>query len=1082
MSGARPAVRPPAGAGVVSEPDPPGYEPRPAKASRRAPRGGARRSSGTAATKGGGRGTRDAAAPAMADFIARILRSERLGGDVVHLETIAAQPAEYAALADPLPEPLAAALRDIGIERPYAHQAEAIDRVRRGEDVLTVTPTASGKSLVYLVPTFERVLLRPGRRALYLFPYKALAQDQLAGIEELAAAVARRGGVVPHGGRLPGHGRPISAAIYDGDTPDTARRRIKAAPPDILITNPDMLHLGILAHHDSWRAFFASLDLVVIDELHVYRGLFGSHLHHILKRLQRIAALYGAEPRVIASSATVANPGRLGEALVGRPFSVVEKSGAPRPSRHLMFLNPGVSPYTAAQTLLAWSLDAGYRTIAFTKARKITELLHSWLLQTAPRWRDKVSAYRSGYLPEERRAIEKRLFDGDLQGVITTSALELGVDIGGLDVCILVGYPGSIVSSWQRIGRVGREDRPSLTILVGMPDALDQYFMTHPDQFMARGFEEVVFDPENPVITRAHLVCAGAESPLGPADRALYGAVNFAQVGTLERDGLLARDAEGERWFTLRRRPQRDVNLRSAGSTYVIHDRGAGRVIGSIDGVRAFHETHDGAIYLHHGQQYLVRRLDIEERRVFVEPSDVDYYTQVRAEKETAILEMLEERVAGPLCARLGRLKVTEQITGYEKRRLHGRDRLGIHELTLPPLTFETVGLWLTIPDSMQEAVRERAGHFMGALHAAEHAMIGLFPLLAICDRGDIGGISYTHHPQVGRAAVFIYDGHPGGVGLAARGYRGLEDLIGRTADLLRACACDDGCPSCVQSPKCGNGNQPLDKESAAFVLEALIGRAEVAAGPPPPAPRPIASGEAPHGSAARGDGGRPPARAGDAASGGAARRDGGGLFSLGQGEESEPAPAARRRGGDGGAPARVTTLFFDLETQKSAEEVGGWQNLAAMKMALGVTFNDVTGQFRTYFEKDVTELLLDLLTADRVVGYNIDRFDLGVLRGYTDRDLSRIRTLDMLADIYSRLGFRLRLADVGEATLGVGKSADGLQSLQWWKEGKVDLIEQYCRRDVELTRDLYLFGRNNGHILYRDRAGRQVRLPVDWK
>jgi DEAD/DEAH box helicase domain-containing protein len=467
VNGTGPEVRPPAGPGALGEPDPPGYGRGTTRPQRRQDLERAKPASPTA--------------PAMAEFIARILRSERVGGDVAHLETIAAEPATYAALADPLPAPLAGALLDIGIERPYAHQAEAIDRVRRGEDVLTVTPTASGKSLVYLVPTFERVLLRPGRRALYLFPYKALAQDQLAGIEEMAAAVARRGGVVPDDGELPGHGRPVSAAIYDGDTPDTRRRQIKAAPPDILITNPDMLHLGILAHHDSWRSFFASLDLVVIDELHVYRGLFGSHLYHILKRLQRIATLYGAAPRVIASSATIANPGRLGEALVGRPFSVVDRSGAPRPARHLMFVNPGASAYTTAQTLFAWSLDAGYRTIAFTRARKITELLHSWLVETAPRWRGKVSAYRSGYLPEERRAIERRLFDGDLQGVISTSALELGVDIGGLDVCILVGYPGSIVSSWQRIGRVGREDRPSLTVLVGMPDALDQYFMTHPE-------------------------------------------------------------------------------------------------------------------------------------------------------------------------------------------------------------------------------------------------------------------------------------------------------------------------------------------------------------------------------------------------------------------------------------------------------------------------------------------------------------------------------------------------------------------------------------------------------------------------
>jgi DEAD/DEAH box helicase domain-containing protein len=968
-------------------------------------------------------------------------RSEKLGDGIVHIATLPGQPAEHAGLADPLPEPLAAALRTLGIDRPYTHQAAAIDAVRRGEDVLTVTPTASGKSLVYLVPTFEAALSRPGSRSLYLFPYKALAQDQLQGIEALSAAVARHGGVVPLGDGLPGSGRPVTAAIYDGDTPDTRRRLIKSDPPDILITNPDMLHLGILAHHDAWRTFFENLDFVVIDELHIYRGIFGSHLHHILKRLQRIAAFYGRRPRFIASSATVARPDRLGASLVGRPFTVVETSGAPRAPRYLVFLNPSSSPYTAATTLFAWALDAGFRAIAFTKARTVTELMHSWLLSSAPRWRGQVSAYRSGYLPEERRDIEARLFRGELRGVISTSALELGVDIGGLDVCLLVGYPGSIVSSWQRIGRVGREDRPALTVIIAMPDALDQYFMNHPDQFLSRGFEEVVFDPENPVVTRAHLVCAGAELPLDERDRALYGEANFAQIATLERDGALARDAEGQRWFTLRRRPQRDVNLRSTGSTYAIHDEKAGRIIGSIDGVRAFHETHTGAIYLHHAQQYLVRRLEVETRRVIVEPVDVEYYTQVRAEKETAILEVLEERSAGPLHASLGRLKVTEQITGYEKRRLHGRDRLGIHDLTLPPLTFETVGLWLTIPDRLLDLVQEREGHFMGGLHAAEHAMISLFPILALCDRGDIGGISYTLHPQVGHPAIFIYDGHPGGIGLAARGFRKLEELIGRTADLLRACPCDDGCPSCVQSPKCGNGNNPLDKETAAMTLEILIGR------------HPFEPGEAP----------APP------------------RLAMGQGEEGVPGPVPRRRGGEG-PPPQPTTLVFDLETQKSAEEVGGWRNLVDMKLALAVTFNDVTGQFRTYLEKDVNELLLDLLTAERVVGYNIDRFDLGVLKGYTDRDLSRIRTLDMLGDIYRRLGFRLRLADVCAATLGTTKSADGLQSLQWWKEGRVDLIEQYCRRDVEVTRDLYLFGRNNGYILYRDRDDRSLRLPVDWK
>ncbi|HEV8701003.1 MAG TPA: DEAD/DEAH box helicase [Candidatus Polarisedimenticolia bacterium] len=991
-------------------------------------------------------------------FIERILRSEKLGDDVVHVASIAAQEASHALLSAPLPVPLQQALCDLGIDRLFSHQAEAIDAARSGRDVLTVTPTASGKSLVYLLPTLEAALTRPGARALYLFPYKALAQDQLQGIVELAGATARHGGVVRGGHGLPGTGRPVSAAIYDGDTPDSRRRKIKAEPPDILITNPDMLHLGILAHHQDWRALFENLDAVVVDELHVYRGIFGSHLHHVLKRLLRIAANYGSRPRFIASSATIANPGGLGEALFGRPFLVVDRTGAPRAGRHLMFVNPlGGSPYTAATQLFAWALDAGFRTIAFTKARKITELLHSWLLQSAPRYASRVSAYRSGYLPEERREIERRLHDGSLQGVISTSALELGVDIGGLDVCILVGYPGSVVSTWQRIGRVGREDRPSLTVLVGMPDALDQYFMANPDELLNRGFEEVVFDPGNRVIARAHMLCAGAELGLEqPRDRELYGEM-FGLVEELEREGALARDAGGERWYTLRRRPQRDVSLRTIGATYTIVDVGADRVIGTLDAVRAFHETHAGAIYLHHAQQYLVRDLDIEARRVSVVPVDVDYYTEVRGEKETEVLEVLDRKQEGALAASLGRLEVTEELSGFEKRRLFGRDRLGLFDLSLPPLTFETVGLWITLPDAIRDSVVESEGHFMGGIHALEHALISLFPLMAICDRGDIGGISYPLHPQIGRSAIFIYDGYPGGCGLAAKGFAGLGDLLKKTAALLRDCACPSGCPSCIQSPKCGNGNHPLDKAAALQIAVALGDRAAgtemQAAGPILPArprPEPLPP--------------RPPLRL------------------MGGGFDHEPLPTPVRRGSSGGSPAGELTLFLDVETQRSAEEVGGWQNIPDMKLALAVTYNQVNSEFKTHFEKDVDRLLLDLAMADKVIGYNIDRFDLLVLKGYTPWNLTRIRTFDMLADIYRKLGFRLKLGDLAEATLGVGKSGDGLQSLKWWKEGRLDLIEQYCRHDVEVTRDVYVFGQRNGYVLYRDRDGRPLRLPVEWK
>ena len=991
-------------------------------------------------------------------FIERLLKSEKFGDDVVHVATLDAQEAAYAPLSAPLPAPLRRALLDLGITRLFSHQAESIDGARQGKDVLTVTPTASGKSLVYLLPTIEAALTRPGSRSLYLFPYKALAQDQYQGIVELAGATARRGGVVPEHHGLPGTGRPVSAAIYDGDTPDSRRRKIKAEPPDILITNPDMLHLGILAHHRDWKSLFENLDIVVVDELHVYRGIFGSHLYHILKRLLRVAAHYGSRPRFIASSATVANPGGLAEALFGRPFVVVDRTGAPRAARHLMFLNPlGGSPYTAATQLFAWALEAGFRTIAFTKARKITELLHSWVLQSAPRLAPRVSAYRSGYLPEERRDIERRLHDGSLQGVISTSALELGVDIGGLDVCILVGYPGSVVSTWQRIGRVGREDRPSLTVLVGMPDALDQYFMANPEQLLNRGFEEVVFDPSNRIIARAHLLCAGAELGLEePRDRDLYG-VSFGLVEELEREGALARDAGGERWYTLRRRPQRDVSLRSIGATYTIVDVEADRVIGTLDAVRAFHETHTGAIYLHHAQQYLVRNLDVENRRVSVVPVDADYYTEVRGEKETEIMEVLDRRQEGALAASLGRLKVTEELTGFEKRRLSGRDRLGLFDLTLPPLTFETVGLWFIVPDAVRDAVVGSEGHFMGGIHALEHALISLFPLLAICDRGDIGGISYPLHPQLGRSAIFVYDGYPGGCGLAAKGFEGLGDLLRKTAALLRACPCAAGCPSCIQSPKCGNGNHPLDKQAALRIAEALGDRA-AAEGPPAAGPV-LAAHRGPEPVPSR-----PPMRL------------------MGGGYDHEPVPTPVRRGSSGGSPAGELTLFLDIETQKSAEEVGGWQNIPDMKLALAVTYNQVTSEFKTHFEKDVDRLLLDLAMADKVIGYNIDRFDLLVLKGYTPWNLTRIRTFDMLADIYRKLGFRVKLGDLAEATLGIGKSGDGLQSLQWWKEGKVDLIEQYCRRDVEVTRDVYLFGQRNGYVLYRDRDGRSLRLPVEWK
>ncbi|MCI0568358.1 MAG: DEAD/DEAH box helicase [Acidobacteria bacterium] len=960
----------------------------------------------------------------MIDFVRALSASRDFGPDLVQVRSFPAAAGKYADLAEGLSPALSEALQRQGISRLYSHQAEAIDRIRRDQNVLVVTPTASGKSLIYILPTFERVIREPGARALYLFPYKALEQDQLKAILSL-------------GGDL-GGGRRIRAEIYDGDTPASRRKAIKADPPDILITNPDMLHLGLLAYHDDWREFFSHLRLVVLDELHVYKGIFGCHLHHILVRLRRVADHHGTRPRFVASSATIANPDELGTALTGEDFALVDDNGAPRAAKHIAFLNPAVSAYTSATKLIAKSLSSGYRTIAFTKARKITELIHSWLVQQDPKLRERISSYRAGYLPEERREIERRLVQGDLWGVISTSALELGVDIGGLDVCVLVGYPGSIVSSWQRIGRVGREDRESLTCLVGMPDALDQYFMREPEEFFRRGFERVVFDPANRVIAADHLVCAGAEIPLTrQEDEPRYAEGTFDVVQDLERQGGLVRDAEVERWYSFRRNPQRSVNLRGIGNTYTIlrgeNGDPSGRVIGTVDAIRAFHECHDGAIYLHLGQQFLVRAMDVENRKVRVAAVDTDYYTVVKAEKQTEILATLASRVLGPARIHLGRLKVTEEILGYEKRRLHGRDRISSHDLELPPIVFETVGLWIELPEDLRGMVVAREGHFMGGIHATEHAAISLFPLLAICDRNDIGGISYPLHPQLGRSAIFIYDGYPGGVGLAAKGYDGLEDLLERTRKLIEGCPCEKGCPSCIHSPKCGNGNQPLDKKAALLILRVLTG-----------------------------------------------------VLPLERSMQESPAPASELLATASEARREKTTqdgrvLYFDLETLRSAEEVGGWENTAKMGMSVGVVFEEGKAEYRTYREADVERLLLDLVTADRVIGFNIDRFDLAVLSGYTTWDLGKIRTFDMMGYIYSKLGFRLKLDSLAETTLGERKSADGLQALAWVKEGRFDLIEEYCRKDVEVTRSLHRFGVTNRFLLYHDREGRKVRLPVEW-
>ncbi len=960
----------------------------------------------------------------MRTFIEQILASKKLGKLVRYQGYRQPQKASYLKTKKALSEEITRALSQSKIEMLYTHQAQAIDSYRDGNNVLIVTPTASGKSLAFYIPTFETFMSDPDAKALYIFPYKALEQDQLKNIRALASKIPEK--------------KKLRAEIYDGDTSAYKRKKIKADLPDLIITNPDMLHMGILAFHGDWQKFFEDLKLVVIDELHVYKGIFGTHLHHIVRRLKRICAHYGSKPRFIASSATIANPGEFSFLLTSEQFDIISDNGAPAAAKHFLFVNPDVSPYTIAADLFELSVNEGYKTIAFTKARKITELIHSWLITGSPKLKKKISSYRAGYLPEERREIEAKLFSGELMGVISTSALEHGIDVGGLDVCILVGYPGSIISSWQRIGRVGRSDRESLIILIALPDALDQYFIRYPEQFFGRSFEKAVLDPSNRFIMSGHLVCAGAEIPLKVSDRDGYGESSPEIIRELVSEGRLVEGAEGDKWFSLKKNPQREMSLRSMGEGYKIFEKDSGREIGTVDGVRAFHECHEGAIYLHHGTQYKVTSLDIESRKIVAKAVDVDYYTQVISDKETEILEMIGKVNKGSYDVGYGRLKVTEFIREYAKKRIFGQEIISTHPLDIPPISFETMGLWVELPEALNVQAIARGMHFMGGLHATEHAAISLFPLLAICDRDDIGGISYALNPQLNKPAIFIYDGYPGGIGLAAKGYQDIEILFDRTYALVSSCDCDEGCPSCIHSPKCGSGNKPLDKSATIFILGLMTGKIVL---------------EGVNASMQNE------------------------LFDIRNDEKSKP------DGDAGKIPKQYggKVLFFDVETQRSAEEVGGWKNISAMRIALAVTYDLQKGEYRTYFEKDVDKLIIELLTADLVVGFNLDRFDIEVLRGYTTTDLSKIKTLDMLKVIYRKLGFRIGLGHLAEATLGESKTANGFQSLKWFKEGRLDLIEQYCKKDVEITKRLFEYGREQGHLLYRDYNNNLVKLSVDW-
>lgn len=964
------------------------------------------------------------------EYINALSQSRKFGPQVVCHRTVPARTQITATSAPQVADVLRNHLQDQGITRLYSHQQHALECIAAGQDIIAATPTASGKSMIYNLPVLNMLLSAQPGNALYLFPLKALAQDQLRVFNSYSNLLPQT--------------KKKYAAIFDGDTTSYQRRRIREEDVPVVMTNPEMVHLSLLPYHGNWVHFLKNLRYVVVDEVHTYRGILGGHMAWVIRRLQRIAGYYGSTPQFILLSATIGNPAELGEQLIGRPVTVISENGAPSATKHMVLLNPWDSAAYTASQLLEASVKRGLRTIVYTQSRKMTELINLW---TSPRLgaeQDKLSSYRAGFLPEERREIEHKLASGELLGVISTSALELGIDIGDLDICILVGYPGSIMATWQRGGRVGRSMRDSAIILIAQEDALDQYFMRQPEDFFSRGVESAVLNPYNHSIMEQHLHCCCAELPLRVGEMLLDRPEIQETLGGLTRQAIVLQAADGNTWFASRKYPQRHVSLRGGGTQLSIINSDSGEIIGEVDSSRAMKECHHGAVYLHRAKTWLVSRLDFEAREVVVASQQTSsYFTRPMSNKNTEILGTEKTAMSFRARVSLGSLKVTEQVTGYQKRNNSSQKLIASYALDLPKQTMETEGLWLEIPSAIKNSLEQDKYHFMGAIHALEHAMIAIFPLLVLCDRNDIGGISCPVHEQTEEATIFIYDGHAGGVGLAAEAFARIDELLDETRKMIASCSCENGCPSCVHSPKCGSGNRPIDKVACLRLVELLLQA------------RSRNQDEFIHNSDQKKTMGQAVEPARD-------------LAAIPQKEPVGLKILPKRYG------------VFDLETIRSAEEVGGWNHAEKMGISVAVVYDSQLDGCITYLEHEVDSLIRHLQELDLVIGFNNKRFDNLVLAGYTNVDLHALPALDLLEQVSDHLGYRLSLDRLAEHTLGVKKSADGLQALAWYKEGRIDLIQKYCRKDVEITRDLLHFGLEHGFLLFQNKAGKIVRLPLN--
>jgi DEAD/DEAH box helicase domain-containing protein len=759
-------------------------------------------------------------------LVDRLAGAAGRGDRLTHLEVLPPREARTCPWPEWVDPTVVGAWQRAGVSLPWQHQAEAASLAHGGTHTVISTGTASGKSLGYLLPGLTDIVASRGPKGqrgavvLYLSPTKALAQDQLATIRALG---------VPD----------LRAATHDGDSSPEEREWTRDHA-EYVLTNPDMLHRSLLPGHERWSRFFGALRYVVIDECHHYRGVFGAHVAQIVRRLRRVAALYGARPTFVLASATVAEPEVAARRLTGLPVAAVTDDASPRGRVALALWEP---PFVSHQgehgapvrrsvtaelaDLLTDLVVQCVRTLAFVRSRKGAEAValgaRRRLEEVDPTLTDVVAAYRGGYLPEERRALEQALRDGRLVGLAATNALELGIDVSGLDAVLLGGFPGTRAALWQQVGRAGRSGGDALGVLVARDDPLDTYLVNHPESLLGRPVEATVFDPDNPYVLGPHLCAAAAESPLTEQGLELFGPEARAAVEALTAAGLLRRRPHGWYW-TDRRRASDLADIRSSGGSPVrLVEADTGRVLGTVDHASSHGTAHAGAVYLHQGESYLVHDLDLEESVAIVSRQDVDYSTSAREVTDIAIVAERAHEPWGRARLSFGSVRVTHQVVSFLKRRVPSGEVLGEVPLDLPERTLETAAVWWTLPDDVLEDCGIDPEDLPGAAHAAEHASIGLLPLFATCDRWDIGGVSTARHADTGQLTVFVHDGHPGGAGFAERGFHTADDWLEATREAIASCACTEGCPSCVQSPKCGNQNNPLDKAGAVRLLDLLL-------------------------------------------------------------------------------------------------------------------------------------------------------------------------------------------------------------------------------------------------------------------